>query len=84
VGTYPGMRAALELPARYMVLVGSVELGAESVAKLLDTVYGAREAAVSPHSLLRQLRPEVNGSFSAALPYHPAAAQALGIAPKQP
>ena len=83
-GSYPRMRGNMELPARMMVMVGSLELAEGSVRKLLDTVYGARDAAARIDPLFRQIRAEANASFSPLLPYHPAAAAALGLAQKQP
>jgi hypothetical protein len=81
-GTYSRMRAGMELPARHMVMVGSLELPEASVRKMLDCVYGAREAAARVNPLFRQIRPEANASFSPLLSYLPAAAQALGLASK--
>jgi hypothetical protein len=51
---------------------------------MLDTVYSARGAAAGVNPLFAQMKPETNAGFSPLLPFHPAAAKALGLVPKDP
>jgi TRAP-type uncharacterized transport system substrate-binding protein len=78
-GVYPGVRGPLELPVRYQVLVGRLELGRATVQKVLDTVYGARDGAARIDPLFGQIRADINATFSPLLPFHPIAAEALGL-----
>lgn len=80
LGIYPKMRASLEAPARHLMMVGGAELSEASIRKMLDSVYGSKNALSRYDPLFGQTDPAVNALFAPLVPYHPVSIEALGIA----
>lgn len=82
--TYPGQTRQLELPARHEVLVARRDLSAETVRKMLETLYPDDPALLPDSPLFNGLEPRLNAVFAELFSFHPTTAEALGFAQEQP
>jgi len=78
-GAYPAMSRNMVLPARYLVLVGRLDLPGPTVAKLVRTLYKKGSAVGEDAPLLAGLEAERNALFGKLLRFHAEAARAYGL-----
>ena len=83
-GVYPRQTRVLELPAAYVFLVGRADLSPLLVRKMLESVFGRRQAKGIGNPLFAALEENVSAVYASQLTFHPEAAAMLNLPKPKP